>query len=110
MRARRIEGSGLGHQKRIARIGDHFWQPVRQPQPLPGLANKHHPGVRGNAPAIEGGSDFLVPDGWNKNGRRLSPDMAGVARKDGADGGVKNQSVHKINALCHIRQPVYAAR
>ena len=56
----------VGNQKRVARIGNHFGQLVRQPQPLPGLAKKHHPGVRGDAPAIEGGSDFLARDGWKR--------------------------------------------
>ena len=56
----------VGNQKRVARIGNHFGQLVRQPQPLPGLARKHHPGVRGDAPAIEGGSDFLARDGWKR--------------------------------------------
>ena len=72
-------GDAVRHQQRIARIGDHRRQPVGDPETPLGRGQQHHAAVGGDAPAIEGGGDFLAVDGWKLNGSRLSSVMAGVA-------------------------------
>ena len=64
---------------RIARVRDHARQPLGDPEPALGLGQKHHTTVRGQAPAIEGGSDLLAGHGWKRERRSVSSVMAGVA-------------------------------
>ena len=57
-------GKTVRDQQRLTRVGDQRRQWVRDPQTPFRCRQEHHTAVRGNAPAIEGSSDFLAPDGW----------------------------------------------
>lgn len=52
--------------RRIAVIGDHRRQLVRQSQTPLGLGQQQYAAIRGEPPAIKGGDHFLAPNGWQR--------------------------------------------
>ena len=57
-------GDRMGHQGRIARVGNEGGDPIDDADPAVGQGQQRHAAIGGNAPAIEGGADFLAPHAW----------------------------------------------
>jgi hypothetical protein len=43
---------------------------LAEPEPPIGRGEQHHPAIRGDSPAVEGGGDFLARDRWQVKGQR----------------------------------------
>jgi hypothetical protein len=52
--------------RRVAPIRKHSSKPRGQAEPPLGHRQQHHPAVRCEPPAIEGGGDFLGVNGWKR--------------------------------------------
>ncbi len=57
-------GHAVGHQQRIAWVGDQPGQGAGDPHVALNRSQQQHPAVGGDAPAIESSDDFLAHDGW----------------------------------------------
>ncbi len=102
-------GDTVGDQRRVTRIGDQRCQTFGNPDPPLGRRQKHDAAIGRQAPAIEGGGEFLAADSWK--GERLKGSIAhggcGSACSRGPD-GFDTQSLSTINALRHISQQIIA--
>ena len=54
----------MGDQGRIARVGDQRGDPIDNADPPVGQGQQGNAAIGGDAPAIEGGADFLAPHAW----------------------------------------------
>ena len=54
----------MGDQGRGAGIGDQPGDPIDDAEPAIGQGQQGHAAIGGDAPAIEGGADFLAPHAW----------------------------------------------
>ena len=57
-------GHAVGHEQRIARVGDQPGKGTCDPHAALGCGQQQHTAVGGDASAIEGGGHFLAPNGW----------------------------------------------
>ena len=57
-------GDTVGHQQRIARIGDQRREPFGNTEGLLDRGEQHHAAIRGHASTVKRGGDFLALDGW----------------------------------------------
>ncbi len=103
-------GQRMNDAAGIAAIRDHGGELGGDAEPPPGLGQKHHPAVRGDPAAVEGGGDLLAPNGWKRERQ------ARIVRHGGCGGpgcrrriGFSNQILGHINRLRYIRQPTSAA-
>ncbi len=102
-------GDGVVDARGIARIREAAREPLGDPEPALDFAQKENAGVRGEAPAVEGGADFLAADGWQIEGKKAIVSHGGCGAPVGSCGvRLDNQNIHEINTLCYIRQPKIA--
>jgi len=57
-------GHAVGHQQRIARVGDQGCEGVGNPNTTLDSTEKHNTAVRGHASAVKRGGDFLAFNHW----------------------------------------------
>ena len=70
-------GEAVGDAGRIAPVRDQPGQPLGDPEAPFRQRQQHDAAIRGEAPAVEGGCDFLPSDGWKAEGRDRIVDHGG---------------------------------
>ncbi len=59
-------GDAVGHEQRVARIGDQACQALSNAQAPFSGGQQHDAAVGGEASAVEGSGDLLAADGWKQ--------------------------------------------
>ena len=101
----------VGDEGGVARVGDQVRQLHRDPQLLLHHAEQQDATVGGDAPAVEGGGQFLAADGWKikRRDRIVAHGGCGSMRWRGQD-GFDTQSLNAFSILRDTRQPIPAMR
>ena len=101
--------NAVGHQGGVARVGDRCCQLRCDPQLPFYRAEQQDAAVGGDAPAIEGGGQFLAADGWKikRRDRIVGHGGCGSMRWRGQD-GFDTQSLNTFSILRDTRQPIPA--
>ncbi len=102
-------GDAVGHQRRVARIGDQPGQAPGHAQAALGGGQKHDAAVRRHAAAIEGSGELLAADGWKEEGcgRIIGHGGCGAARL-WVLVGLDTRSVNAISSLRDTRRRIPA--
>ena len=101
----------MGDEGGVARVGDQPRQRCRDPQALLHHAEQQDAAIGGDAPAIEGGDQFLATDGWKikRRDRIIAHGGCGSMRWRGQD-GFDTQSSNAFSVLRDTRQRIPAMR
>ena len=99
----------MGHQGRIARVGDQSDDAIDNADPAISQRQKRNAAIGGDAPAIEGGADFLAPHAWQieqKTGIVIHGGRGASCVPDRV--GFDNRILFQNNQLRYARQPVFS--
>jgi haloacid dehalogenase-like hydrolase len=102
-------GDAVPPQSRVARVGDHGRQRLRDADTPLDRGQQHDAAIGGDASAVERGGQLLAAHGWQTErlDRIVGHGGCGSVRSRGQD-GFDTQSLSPINALCDTRQRIAA--